>query len=159
MARFRYSMQSLLNIKLKMETQAKQEFSAAKAACEEEEGRLQGLRDRKAFYEREAAGLLGGAEEDGGTLDLQAIKDSREAIRCMEDRIADQKVRVDAARRNLEQARTKLAGVMVERKTHETLRDKAFEQFLAEEKRQEGKEIDELTSYTYGQRAKCEGNH
>ena len=30
MARFRYSMQSILNIKLKMETQAKQEFSAAK---------------------------------------------------------------------------------------------------------------------------------
>ena len=32
MARFRYSMQSILNIKMKMETQAKQEFSTARAA-------------------------------------------------------------------------------------------------------------------------------
>lgn len=155
MARFRYSMQSLLNIKLKMETQAKQEFSAAKAACEEEEERLQGLCGRKASYEREAVRLLEGMEKDDRwCLDLQAIKDSREAIRCMEDRIADQQVRVDAAQRTLEQARAKLANVMVERKTHETLRDKAFEQFLADEKRQESKEIDELTSYTYGQKAK-----
>lgn len=155
MARFRYSMQSLLNIKLKMETLAKQEFSAAKAACEEEEERLQGLCDRKASYEREAVRLLEGMKEDDHwCLDLQAIKDSREAIRCMEDRIADQQVRVDAAQRTLEQARVKLSNVMVERKTHETLRDKAFEQFLADEKRQESKEIDELTSYTYGQKAK-----
>lgn len=155
MARFRYSMQSLLNIKLKMETQAKQEFSAAKAACEEEEERLQGLYDRKASYEREAVRLLEGMKKDDHwCLDLQAIKDSREAIRCMEDRIADQQVRVDAAQRTLEQARAKLANVMVERKTHETLRDKAFEQFLVDEKRQESKEIDELTSYTYGQKAK-----
>lgn len=155
MARFRYSMQSLLNIKLKMETQAKQEFSAAKAICEEEEERLQGLYDRKAFYEREAVSLLEGMKEDDHwCLDLQAIKDSREAIRCMEDRITDQQVRVDAAQRALEQARVKLTSVMVERKTHETLRDKAFEQFLADEKRQESKEIDELTSYTYGQKAK-----
>lgn len=155
MARFRYSMQSLLNIKLKMETQAKQEFSAAKAICEEEEERLQGLCVRKTSYEREAVRLLEGMEKDDHwCLDLQAIKDSREAIRCMEDRIADQQVRVDAAQRSLEQARVKLTSVMVERKTHETLRDKAFEQFLADEKRQESKEIDELTSYTYGQKAK-----
>ena len=40
------------------------------------------------------------------------------------------------------------------RKTHETLKEKAFQQFLADEKKQEGKEVDELTSYTYGQRKK-----
>ena len=42
----------------------------------------------------------------------------------------------------------------MERKTHETLKEKAFQQFLEDEKRQEGKETDELTSYTYGQRKK-----
>ncbi len=40
----------------------------------------------------------------------------------------------------------------MERKTHEKLKEKAFEEFLMEEKRQESKEIDQLTSYTYGQR-------
>ncbi|MGN0401033.1 MAG: flagellar export protein FliJ [Acetatifactor sp.] len=152
MARFRYSMQSILNIKLKMETQAKQEFSAAKAVLSEEEERLQELRDRKAAYERESVSLLEGMEEEDRCLDLQAIKDSRMAILSMEQRIEGQKLKVSAAEKKLEQARVKLTEVMVERKTHETLRDKAFEQFLADEKRQEGKEVDELTSYTYGQR-------
>ena len=39
-------MQSILNIKLKMETQAKQEFSVAKTALDEEEERLEKLCDR-----------------------------------------------------------------------------------------------------------------
>ena len=60
MARFRYSMQSILNIKLKMETQAKQEFSAARAALDEEEERLKGLYDRKAGFEEAGAALLKG---------------------------------------------------------------------------------------------------
>ena len=54
----------------------------------------------------------------------------------------------------MEDARERLAQVVMERKTHETLKEKAFQQFLADEKKREGKEVDELTSYTYGQRKK-----
>lgn len=150
MARFRYSMQSILNIKLKMETQAKQEFSSARAALDEEEERLSRLFDRKSGYEREAAALL------SGTLNLRAIEENKAAIRCMNGYISEQKVRITIAERNLEQARVRLTEIMKERKTHETLKEKAFQQFLADEKRQEGKEVDELTSYTYGQRRKDE---
>lgn len=150
MARFRYSMQSILNIKLKMETQAKQRFGAARAALDEEEERLRGLFDRKSGYERRAAQLL------SGTLNLREIEENRAAVLCMDGYIAEQKVRVTIAERNLEQARERLTEVRKERKTHETLREKAFQQFMEEEKRQEGKEVDELTSYTYGQRRKDE---
>lgn len=146
MARFRYSMQSILDIKLKMETQAKQEFSAAKAALDEEEQRLCELVDRKAWYEAEATRLLAGA------LKIREIEENKTAILCMEDFIVQQRGRVAAAERKLEKAREKLTMVMVERKTHETLKEKAFEEFLMDEKKQEGKEVDELTSYTYGQR-------
>ena len=66
--------------------------------------------------------------------------------------IVQQQGNVEAAERNLEKVREKLAEVMMERKTHEKLKEKAFEEFLMEEKRQESKEIDQLTSYTYGQR-------
>lgn len=144
MARFRYGMQSILNIKLKMETQAKQEFSAAHAALDAEERKLQGLFDRKAGYERRAAALL------EGELKLRDIEENRRAVLCMEDYIVDQRVRVTKAEEGLEQARQKLAEVMMERKTHEKLKEKAFEQFLVDEKKQESKEVDELTSYTYG---------
>ena len=39
---------------------------------------------------------------------------------------------------------------MKDRKTHEKLREKAFENFLIELSAQEKKEIDELVSYRYG---------
>lgn len=146
MARFRYSMQSILNIKLKMETQAKQEFSAARAALDEEEERLQALLARKVGYEEEAGELL------SGILDLRAIEENKMAMVCMDGYIGEQRIQVAKAERSLEQARERLTEVMMERKTHETLKEKAFQQFLMDEKRQEGKEIDELTSYTYGQK-------
>ncbi len=151
MARFRYSMQSILNIKLKMETQAKQEFSAAKAALDEEEERLQRLFDRKAGYEERAAELL------SGTLNVRDINENKMAVLCMDRYIEEQRLQVAKAERNLEQARERLTEVMMERKTHETLKDKTFQQFLMDEKRQESKEIDELTSYTYGQKRKDAG--
>ncbi len=150
MAKFRYSMQSILNIKLKMETQAKQEFSAARAALDAEEEKLRELLDRKQGYEAEAKRLRSGA------LKLQEIEENRTAIRCMEDFILQQRGRVRLAQQQLERAREKLTEVIKERKTHESLKEKAFEQFLEELKRQESKEVDELTSYTYGQRRKSE---
>lgn len=146
MARFRYSMQNILNIKMKMETQAKQEFSSARAALDEEEERLRVLNDRKSGYEERAASLL------SGTLNLRDIGENRAAILCMEDYIAQQQINVSRAEKKLEMAREKLTEVRMERKTHETLKEKAFQEFLMEEKRQESKEIDQLTSYTYGQR-------
>ncbi len=146
MARFRYSMQSILDIKLKMETQAKQEFSAARAALDEEEARLERLCDRKAGYEEEAARLR------SGILDFRAMEENKTAILCMENFILEQQACVKKAEDVLERAREKLAEVMMERKTHETLKEKAFGEFLREENRREGKEVDELTSYTYGQK-------
>ena len=79
MARFRYSMQSILNIKLKLETQAKQEFSAARAALDREEEKLQALCDRKDGYAQAGEALL------SGVLDLRAIEENREsaAWKCL----------------------------------------------------------------------------
>lgn len=146
MAKFQYSMQSILNIKLKMETQAKQEFSAAQNALNEEEQKLSGLYGRKEAYEEEARGLLMGA------LHVRDIEDNKNAILMMEQYIVEQKNQVKRAEARVEYAREQLAEVMKERKMHESLREKAFESFLQEENRQEGKAVDELTSYTYGQK-------
>lgn len=146
MARFRYSMQSILDIKLKLETQAKQDFSVAKAALDKEEELLRQLQERKRGYEARAAQLL------SGILDLQEIEENKAAILSMDGFIADQRERVALAEQRLEQARMRLTEVMQERKTHENLKEKAFDQFLLEENRHEGKEVDELTSYVYGQR-------
>lgn len=146
MAVFRYKMQSILDIKLKMETQAKQEFAHAKLVLDREEEKLEALRARKKDYEEYAKELL------KGKLDLQEISDNNVAILRTEEYILEQEKRVEKAEQLLEKARAKLQEVMQERKVQETLKEKAFEAFLQEEKQQESKEIDQLTSYKYGQK-------
>lgn len=146
MARFRYRMQNLLNIKLKMEDQAKQAFSAARLSLDEEERKLEALRGRKRAYEQRAETLL------QGQLDVREIGENKNAILIMDGYIAAQLAEVDKVAKRLEQARERMTVAMQERKTHETLREKAFEEFIREENRAESKVIDELTSYTYGQR-------
>lgn len=152
MAVFRYRMQSILNIKLKMETQAKQEFAQAKLVLDREEEKLQELYEQKSFYEKRAERLL------SGKLDLLEIAANKEAILKIEEYIAEQNKRVDKAKQLLENAREKLREVMQERKVQEALKEKAFEEFLMEEKQQESKEIDQLTSYTYGQKLQAQVN-
>ena len=64
----------------------------------------------------------------------------------MDDYIERQHFSVERAEKKLFEATERLKQVRIERKTHETLKEKAFQQFLADEKRQEGKEVDELTT-------------
>ncbi len=151
MARFRYRMQSILDIKMKLETQAKQEFAAAKAVLDTENEKLLALKVRKSGYEEKAKALL------KGTLKLQEIADNKEAILKIDEYISAQLLQIKLAEKKLETARNRLKEVMQDRKMHEKLKEHAFEEFLAEEKKQEGKEVDELTSYTYGQRIELKG--
>lgn len=146
MARFRYRMQSILNVKLKLETQAKQDFAAAKAFLDEEEEKLNALRDRKTAYEQEAELLL------QNQLNVRDIIDNKTAILRMDEYINAQILQVRLAEEAVERAREHLTEIMKDRKMHETLKEKAFEEFLKEENRAESKEIDQLTSYTYGQK-------
>lgn len=146
MAVFRYKMQSILDIKLKMETQAKQEFAQAKNVLDREEAKLEMLCNRKQEYEAYAKQLL------RGKLEVQEINQNNVAIMKTREAIDEQKKRVAKAQQLLEMAREKLQEVVMERKVQESLKEKAFEAFLQEEKQQESKEIDQLTSYTYGQK-------
>ncbi len=148
MAKFQYRMQSILNIKLKMEDQAKMQFAQAQAKLNEDEEKLQALKNRKSQYESELKICL------QAILDLPKIEELQNAIMRMEEFIVEQKREVDRAAKLVEKAREKLTEVMVERKSHEKLKENAFEEFIQELNSAEGKEIDELTSYTYGQKNK-----
>ena len=148
MAKFRYRMQSILNIKLKMEEQAKMQFAQAQAKLNEEEEKLQKLKDRKSLYETDLK------EQLQSKLNLLKIEELQNAVMRMEEFIVLQKREVDKAARVVEKERQKLTEVMMERKSHEKLKENAFEEFMQELNSAEGKEIDELTSYTYGQKNK-----
>ena len=146
MAKFVYRMQSILNIKMQMETQAKMELGQAQRILIEEEERLELLYDRKKGYLEEGRRLR------RDSLKVQSLRDNEYALARMEEFIEAQKENVREAERKVEEARQKLEDVMKERKAQERLREKAFEQFILEENAKESKEVDELTSYTYGQK-------
>lgn len=146
MSKFIYRMQSILNLKYKMEEQAKMEFAAARMRLDEEEEKLSRLFGRKASYEEEGRRLR------EHNLNVQDIMDNKNAILQMNDYIENQKIEVHRAEDELERKRRKLQVVIQERKVQEKLREKAFEEFIKEENSAENKEVDELTSYTYGQR-------
>ena len=119
MARFRFSMQSILDVKYKLETQAKQAFAAAQAALNAQEEKLRALEARKASYEDRVRELL------EGNLRVLEIEENQAAIKTMERYIEAQKAEVELARRKTERARADMADAMRERKTYETLREKA----------------------------------
>ena len=146
MAKFVYRMQSILNIKEKMESQARNEFARARQHLNEEEEKLKGLTERKAFYEQQ------GRKLQESSLNVRDILDNRNAIERMKEYITAQKKAVITAQAQLEDARQKLQNAMQEKKTQEKLKEKAFEEFVKEENAKESKEIDELVSYTYGQK-------
>ena len=98
MARFRYRMQSILDIKLKMETQAKQEFAAAQQRLNEEEEKLAALQERRTDYERQARQQL------LGTLNCRDMAENKEALLRMDEYIAQQHIQIRKAEEKVEQA-------------------------------------------------------
>ena len=144
MARFRYRMQNILDVKEKLETQAKNEFAIAAAKEREEEEKLNVLKERRNGFEAELKRLC---EQD---LDVAKIKEAEDALEIIKYHVRMQELNLAAARQELEVARQKLTVAMQERKTHEKLKEKQFEQFKAEEAAKESKEIDELVSYRFG---------
>lgn len=150
MAKFKYRMQSILNIRYQLEEQAKMEFGRAQMKLMEEEEKLEILKDRKEAYLEEGRRMRSDA------LHVNDLKDNRNAVLIMDEMIEAQKEQVALAQQVVEQARLKFQEAMQERKMHERLKEKAFDEFVKEENAAEGKAVDELTSYTYGQRGKEE---
>ena len=150
MSKFIYRMQNILNIKYKLEEQAKTEFMLANQVLREEEEKLETLKVRKKGYEEAVRNLL------QNQLQVDRIKENQEAIVRMDEFIRAQIIKVEEAARQVEIKAAKLTELMQERKAQEKLKEKAFEAFLQEENAKESKEIDELVSFTYGRKQREE---
>ncbi|MCR5399551.1 MAG: flagellar export protein FliJ [Lachnospiraceae bacterium] len=148
MAVFRYKMKNVLDVKEKMEEQAKAAFAEAMAALNAEEEKLQTLIARKEWYEEDGRRMRQEA------LDVSELRDNTRAIDNLKDQIAAQEKEVAKAQAVVDKARRDLTEAMQERKIQEKLRDNAFEEFVHELNAAESKEIDELVSYRHGQKIK-----
>jgi flagellar FliJ protein len=150
MKKFRYSMENILQVKLKLEDQAKIAYGNARIQLTKEEQKLAQMQERKASYEDELRKLR------TDRLDLLKIRHSEEAISVMAANIKQQAVAVKNAAGRLEVARIRLNDAMVERKTQEKLKEKAWDNYLLEFEAEERKEIDELNSFHYSSPALSE---
>ena len=143
MKKFSYQMQNILNLKSKLEEQEKNNYSIAKMKLNEEEEKLFVFEQRKAGYEENLR------EAMSSKLNVLQLRRYEEAIETMKDRIKTQKNVVRKAEQMVDLAMQKLNLAIIERKTHEKLKELKLEEYKKEFNEGEMKEIDELVSFKY----------
>ena len=126
MAKFVYRMQNILDIKNKLEVQARNSYAAARMKLSQEEEKLDRMFEQKKAYEENYRQQL------SGNINILQINICKNAIELCENQIKKQLVEVKVASLNLEAAQKRLGEVMKERKIQEKLREKAYEEFLQE---------------------------
>ena len=115
----------------------------ARTRLTQEEEKLKQLEMKKLALEEELRSLR------MNRLDLLKIKQCEHAIEITVMNIKQQTVAVKNAAHRLEVARIRLNDAMVERKTQERLKEKAFDEYLLELEAEDRKEIDERTSFQF----------
>lgn len=143
MAKFKYRMQNILDVKMKLESQAKIAYGIANQKYLEEQRKLQEIVLRRSSYEKALREMM------IGTIDVRKVSHARADVNTMKTLMRRQMIEVHKAELELDKARNALNEIMKERKTHEKLKERALEQFKEELKAEESKEIDQLVSYTY----------
>lgn len=143
MRKFRYSMESILKIKLKLEDQAKLSYAGARNRLTIEEEKLHNLEYKKSTYEEEQRRLI------SSKLNIRKMIQLSEAIEIMKMNIKQQITVVKTASQRLEIAKIRLNDAMIERKTQEKLKEKAWQEYIMETTAEEQKEIDERNSFNY----------
>ena len=144
MARFIFSMQNILNMKEKLEEQAKNEYAEANMKLAEEEEKEEALYRREIKAREELENIL------HEKLTVDEIKRREDAVEILKMYKRQQHFVVLKCEEEVKVAREKLQAAMQERKMYEKLREKAFEKFMKEELDKEQKEVDERNSYQFG---------
>ncbi|MBQ9443090.1 MAG: flagellar export protein FliJ [Lachnospiraceae bacterium] len=145
MAKFVYRMQNILNLNEKLEEQAKMDYATQQAVLNEAEEAEEALKKRKEQYEEKARRI-----RSDDSVKVRDLIENSQAIEIMGGMIEVQHEVVKKEESILEVKRQALEDAMKERKTQEKLKEKAFDEFKAELLMEESKQIDQLTSYTFG---------
>ncbi len=143
MKKFSFELQGVLEIKQKLEGQAKINFGIARAKLTAEEEKRDAIIARRESYRSMLADNL------GGTLNIKEISRCEEAIDIIEEQLSQQELMVRRAEKQLELMRSRLNTVIMERKTIEKLREKKFTDYMREYNDEERKQIDELVSFRH----------
>jgi flagellar export protein fliJ len=144
MAKFKYRMQNILELKMKLEEQQKMDLAAARINLNEEEDKLKELYERKNEYQEALR------ESCKNKLNVHKIRMSTLAYESMDHVISRQKIEVKKARGKVAIEQDKMGEAMKERKIQEKLRERNFNRFVKEVAYEEAATVDELVAYKYG---------
>jgi len=140
-AKFRYSLESVLHLKRQLEGQAKNDLAREIVRYNLENSVLEG-------YLAAIDGAMDAFRaQSGGVFTAGGIQRLNHYLERMRDLEEAQRGRVREAELAVEEARAKLVEAMREREMFDKLREKRYAQYLQEERRAEQRAVDERISY------------
>jgi len=141
MAKFKFRLQTFLNLKEQFEKNAKNELGIAIKKLEEEKAKL-------AAIEKEIESSLNKFRDAcQGNIVPEKIKELKRYLEYLDKKQQEQILNVKREQQNVDKIREKLVEIMKERKVLENLKDKDFQEFVKEEEKVERQLVDELVSY------------
>lgn len=142
MAKFNFKLQSILNLKEKMEEQKKIELGKATTYLINQEAILK-------KYQISLGDLTGELYgKKGKSVYAKELVRLSTAIKYYEEEIHNQKEVINKAKEVVEQKREDLNRALIEKKTYEKLKEFALEKYLQEEQLISNKQLDEVISYS-----------
>jgi len=143
MAKFKFEMESILNLKCRIAEQKEQEFAKALAIVAQEKALLEKyINDKKLTI----AKLKGEIDIKISPIDFKHLNNFIEHSKV---NIAKQKEVIVKAEIFAEKKRQELIEATKERKMLDKLKENRYEEHIEEEKRDEQKQVDEVVSYRF----------
>lgn len=143
MARFKFKLQALLNIKTQMEDSLKNELGKALHKLEHEKSVLKKIEDDRdkcidRFNDKSSQGIS-----------IGRLKEYTVFISHLRDKMVRQKDNINYAQKNVDNYREQLVKIVQERKILEKLKEKKYQEYLKEQLKEEQKFADEIVSYKF----------
>lgn len=142
--KFRFRLQTVLELKQKIEDEEKKKLAELLKVQAEEERKLKYLQDLEVQKRYE----LKEKQKEGG-IDVEELKLYSYLLKKMANDIVNQKLRLQEIYIRVEEQREILLEATKEKKTYEKLKERHHERFVQEEEEEERKLIDELSTIRY----------
>lgn len=140
MAGFKYNLESVLKLKIQLESNVKNELAKAVAFLNKQKELLFDLENKlkETILERNSAARK---------TTVGKLRDYSGYLESLKTKIEDQKIMVNHAKKNVDIVKGKLIEAATEREIFVKLKEKKFQEYLKEEQKKEDKLVDELISF------------
>lgn len=143
MAKFKFKLQTLLNLKHQLEESKKNEMGQLARRLEEEKRLYKKIEEDRENYIK----MFSDESQKGMT--VSKIRDLNRFISVLKERLNKQQENVNLASENVEKCREELIQIVKEREMLEKLKEKKFQQYIREELRKEQLMSDEVAGFRY----------